>query len=192
MGFFCTGYVERCGSCLFFDTFLQPQQRTGVFSLAMSLYSVQKIRPEQTPAFRAAVGLYARNDVNKNMMLRQLYSPVPYLQYSAAIDMARLGLWSSNDVSVIGGLLEQNVVQDKNALVVLVQQLARFGTIQNASVYLEKLANNTGNPVSVRTSALEALSAIGDKEALQRIAPSVDSSDSLKLKRVFSESLDVQ
>jgi hypothetical protein len=172
--------------------FLQTQQRTGAFALAMGLYSVQKTQVEELAAYRVALSGYMQRDVSRDVLLRQVSSPVGYVQYSAAVDMARLNLWNANDVPWMGSLLVQNGVQDVRAKVVLVQQLGRLGSVELAGRYLESVASNMRNPVSVRVAAVESLSSLGAVQVLQRIAPSVDATDSLKLKRVYSESLNAQ
>src|SRR5262249_55167496 len=146
------------------------------FQLAMSYYSIQDVSGQDRKAYRTAIGAYLRNAGDKERLKPELKrlagSRLPYLQYSAVVDLKMEDLIQDSDVGWLAGLVANRQLTDPRARGIVVQQIGRFRARRFSDV-LEGVVRDPKESVSVRAEALRTLEEFGAQESLKALAPVV-------------------
>jgi hypothetical protein len=176
--------------------FLNASRDSGVqFQLATSYYSIRNVRGQDRRAYRTAVDTYLRNVSDKASLkpeLRRLAaSRLPYLQYSAVVDLERLHLLGGADVTWLAGLLSRGQLADPSARGIAVQQIGRFRAREFTGL-LENVVRDNHESVSVRANAFRTLEQLGATESLRALAPVVERSPALHYKTHARERLEAE
>ncbi|QSQ21248.1 hypothetical protein JY651_39645 [Pyxidicoccus parkwayensis] len=167
------------------------QDERGALSLATSIYSIVDVDPREAESYRAAIADYQQTQRDprafKRVALSMLGSSIPYLHYSAMSDLARRGLFTSDE----GELLAKFANGGTSHPEVRKLALRQVGNLR-LDTYADLLGAVLGNreePTSVRVAALDGLRFMGRTDVIQRQAASVGESTSPKLKARLMEAL---
>ena len=166
------------------------RDKPGTYSLVASIYSIQPVNVTEFRDYRDVIGDYVKfgNDpvALKQALFRNFDHKVPYIQYSAAMDLSVRRLLVKEDADHLAALLSAGKIVNPRARVALIEHLGRFETVRHASV-LEHIAKNSREPVSVRSASLDALYQMKAVDTLKNLVKVIDADQSLKLKRKLRE-----